>query len=119
MLELNEHEPPYGHPLMPYVASVSDMFCCHFWFELDFPKMFLLFLKEQTSGVVSILWPLGRAPQEATETWDYGWEPVDRIWDSGQEKIPGLATGSRSFSGRQFRETGYKLTSTFGDDTVI
>lgn len=118
VLELNEHEPPYGHQLMPYVASVSDMFCCHFWFDLDFPKMFLLFLKEQAWGVVSILWPPDRAVQEATETWDYGWVPVDGIWDTGRQKIPSVGDRVEKLLGRQFRETGYKLTSAFGDDTV-
>jgi hypothetical protein len=118
VLELNEHEPPYGHPLLPYVAAASDMFCCHFWFDLDFPKMFLLFLKEQTRGVVSILWRPDVTAVSASKSWDFGWDPVDRVWDSRTPKTPSLGDRFERLLGERSKAFAYRLTAAFGDDTV-
>jgi hypothetical protein len=118
VLEINEHEPPYGHELMPYIASASDMFCCHFWVDFNFPKIFLLFLKEQLYGVVSILWPSATLAVDQSQTWDYGWQPGDRIWNPEKPKKPSLGDRLENLLGGGSRAAAYKLVSNYGDDTV-
>jgi hypothetical protein len=118
VLEINEHESPYGHELMPYIASASDMFCCHFWVEFNFPKMFLLFLKEQLYGVISILWPSATLAVDQPQAWDYGWQPIDRIWNPEKPKKPSLGDRLENLLGGGFRAAAYKRVSSYGDDTV-
>jgi hypothetical protein len=118
VLEINEHEPPYGHPLMPYIASTSDMFCCRFWVDLNFPKMFLLFLKEQFHGVISIIWPSPTPALNPPQAWDYGWLPADRILEPEEPKNPSLGDRLENLLGSGPRATAYKLVSSFGDQTV-
>jgi len=118
VLEVNEHEPPYGHLLMPYVASASDMFCCRFWADLNFSQMFLLFLKEQLYGTLSMLWPpapLSAGPPHASE---YGWDPIDRTWDAQTPHNPSLGDRLENLVGGGPRAAAYKLASSFGNQTV-
>jgi hypothetical protein len=118
VLEINEHEPPFGHPLMPYVASASDMFCCRFWVDLNFPKMYLLFLKEQLYGSLSMIWPSAPPSTSVPHLWEYGWDPVDRTWDAGAPKNPSLGDRLENLVGSVPRAAAYDLTSSFGNQTV-
>jgi hypothetical protein len=118
VLEINDHEPPYGHPLMPYVASASDMFCCRFWTDLNFPKMFLLFLKEQFYGSLSMLWPSAALSTGALRAREYGWDPVDRTWDARLPQNPSLGDRLENLVGSGPRAAAYKVVSSFGDQTV-
>jgi hypothetical protein len=118
VLEINEHEPPYGHLLMPYVASASDMFCCRFWAELNFSQMFLLFLKEQFYGTLSMLWspaPLSAGTPRALQ---YGWDPTDQTWDAETAHNMSLGDRLEKLMGSSTRAATYKLVSSFGDEIV-
>jgi hypothetical protein len=119
VLEINEHEPPYGHPLMPYVASASDFFCCEFWTELNFPKMLLLFLKEQLHECLSFIWPSSSFTQRSTLDWQYGWLPINLTWQpevphhsSLGDKLENLRGGNR------VRKVAYKILSKYGYQAV-
>jgi hypothetical protein len=118
VLEINEHETPYGHPLTPYVASASDMFCCQFWFDLDFPKSLLLFLKEQEYGLISRIWQSGAAASNPGKDWDFGWRPFDRIWNPNEPKAPSFGDKVSRLLGNSVRDENYNLTSMFGDAAV-
>jgi hypothetical protein len=118
VLEINEHEPPYGHPLMPYVASASDMFCCRFWVDFNFPKIFLLFLKEQLYGSLSIIWPSAAPSSSAPRPWQYGWDPVDRTWNAEMPQNTSLGDRLENLMGSGPRAAAYSLVSNFGDRTV-
>ena len=87
IVEIGEHESPYGHPLMPYVGSTSDMFCCAFWADFNFPRMALLFLKEQICGLFF-------GEHRDSQSWQYGWLPVDKIWNGLTSCSPPLAISS-------------------------
>lgn len=118
ILEINEHEPPYGHPLMPYVASASDMFCCNFWADFNFPKMFLLFLKEQLYGALSSIWAAPASMPGPAKTWEYGWDPIDRAWNPEAAHRHSLGERLEDALGRAPRAAAYRLVSTFGNETV-
>lgn len=118
ILEINEHEPPYGHPLMPYVALASDMFCCSFWADFNFPKMYLLFLKEQLYGGLAGIWPAANAKPAPTRTWQYGWDPIDRTWNPDVRHRRSLGDRLEDAVGRGPREAAYRLVSTYGNQTV-
>lgn len=118
VLEINEHEPPYGHPLMPYIASASGMLCCEFWTELNFPKMFLLFLKEQLRGSLSLMWPSTADAANLCPAWDFGWLPVDRIWQPEVAHNVSLGDKLEAHMGNEVRSAGYRLLDRFGDQTV-
>ncbi len=119
VLEINEHEPPYGHPLMPYVAAASDMLCCRFWDEFNFPKMFLLFLKEQFYGSISLAWtPFSRAAAAGAPQWEHGWHPLDGIWDARIPRALSLGDRIEGLMGSNSRSLAYELTSDFGRQAV-
>jgi hypothetical protein len=118
VLEINEHEPPYGHPLLPYVATAPDMFCCRFLTEVNFPRMYLLFLKEQLYGALSSFAASSPAATNSPIPWKYGWSPLDYDW--AQQKPHELSLGERieTLIGNQARGAAYELTSDFGRQTV-
>ena len=119
VLEINEHEPPYGHPLMPYIASAPDMFCCRFWDDFNFPKMFLLFLKEQLFGSESVIWPWVAPPDTVPASrWEYGWHPLDGNWDSRVPHAVSLGDRLEGLMGGNSRSAAYELTGEFGRQTV-
>ena len=118
VLEINEHEPPYGHPLMPYVASTGDMFCCEFWTDWNFPKMLLLFLKEQLRGTSSMAWPFGSIHRIPPVVWQYGWVPEDRIWQPEFPHHGSLGDELENLAGSKVRKFANTLVSSFGDHTV-
>jgi hypothetical protein len=51
ILEVDEHEPPYGHALAPYVEELADVFCCKFFLDAHFPASLLMFLKRQAMNI--------------------------------------------------------------------
>jgi hypothetical protein len=118
ILEINEHEPPYGHPLMPYVASASDMFCCRFWADFNFPKMFLLFLKEQLYGSFSAIWPSVLQSSPAPRTWEYGWDPMDHTWNAEMSHNPSFGDRLEKLAGSGLRAAAYSMTSDYGNQAV-
>jgi hypothetical protein len=118
VLEINEHEPPYGHILMPYVASASDMFCCEFWMEWNFPTMFLLFLKEQLYWALSWIWSSPPTSTRMTRASDYGWAPIDRSWNPQMADNRSFGDRIESVMGSGVRAAAYRLSSTFGDQAV-
>jgi hypothetical protein len=118
VLEINEHEPPYGHPLLPYVATASDIFCCRFLTDMNFPKMYLLFLKEQLYGGLSIFSTSSATPASSSKSWKYGWSPLDRDWDGQMPQKPSLGERIERLIGREARGTAYKISSDFGRQAV-
>jgi len=117
VVEINEHEPPYGHPMLPYVASASDMFCCRFLTDMNFPKMYMLFLKEQLYGALSAARP-SAAAASLSKSWTYGWSPLDRDWDGNMPQERSLGERIQGLIGSKAREAAYKLTSDFGKQAV-
>ena len=118
VLEINEHEPPYGHPLLPYVATASDMFCCRLLTDLNFPKMYMLFLKEQLYGASSIFGPSAPTAASPSMSWAHGWRPLDHDWNEQVPRNVSLGERIQSLIGSEARGAAYKLSSDFGRQAV-
>jgi hypothetical protein len=108
ILDIGDHEYAAGHPALPYVAGLSDMFCCRFFIDPHFPKNFSKFLTRQALNGLQIAehgWSARPLPAPV----DFGWKALDRVW-----KAPaGYSLDTAAFTTR-YKEAGYVAISSYG-----
>jgi hypothetical protein len=111
IVEINEHVAPLGHPYLPYVGDASDLVAAGV--PLNFPKMFLLFLKEQMWGVADAVLP-GGAKAATSPSSQYGWLPLSGVW-SGDRGPPSLGDRLEARFGPKTRMWLYQATGYYED----
>lgn len=116
VLEVDEHEPPYGHALAPYVEELADVFCCKFFLDVHFPASVLMFLKRQAVNIPLLFRTEQIAPRKID---DFGWMPIDRVLPAAGSSLIGVsAAGSSASSQQRWREWAYRKTAWYGIDVV-
>lgn len=111
VIEVMEHETPYGHGILPYVANAEDMFCCRFYLDVRWPQHFALFLKRQILNH-SELFGYREQTQYTPDLQPFGWMPRDGKW-----KNPTPLTALHGMKAR-LKEAGYIATQWFGISAV-
>jgi len=112
ILEIQEHEYRGGHGVLPYVANLSDMFCCRFFLDPHFPRNFLSYLKRQTLNSLTLILR-GGSELVGADPADFGWMPLTR---TGRPFHPALSSNTPSIT--RVKELGYVATSAYGLDVV-
>jgi hypothetical protein len=110
IIEISEYESAYGHPLVPYVGNVADIFCCRFFLDMHFPKSLLTFLHRQVVNMASIV---GRSMSndEPNPKNGPGWTPLygERAANSIENRV------EREFTWHdKFNNYAHKLASVYG-----
>ncbi len=85
VIELDQHEEPAGHRLLPYVADLRDLFCCKWYLDYDFPNAMLTFLRRQVRDAARAVWS-GPAPASPAGQ-DFGWVPLHEEWTPEQAAL--------------------------------
>lgn len=116
VLEVDEHEPPYGHALAPYVETLADAFCCKFFLDTHFPASFLMFLKRQMLNIPSLFRAAPLASPQSID--DFGWMPIDHTWPASQSGN-GVPTEPPGSVQQRLREWAYRRTPWYGIDVVV
>jgi hypothetical protein len=112
VVEVDEHEPPYGHALAPYVEELTDVFCCKFFLDAHFPMSLLTFLQRQAVNI-PLFFRVGQVPMPATID-EFGWMPIDRVWPAASTASAGVADTLQ----QRVREWAYRKTAWYGIDVV-
>lgn len=107
VIELNEHEYPYGHNVLPYVGNVSDMFCCRPYLDPQFPGHFALFLKQQVVNAALLL-HTPKTEDNPNSMSNFGWMPLEKVLGTSE-------TTNRPISlAQQLREKAYTMSAFYG-----
>jgi len=85
IIEVNEHEYPYGHVALPYVGSFSDLVCCRPYLDPQFPSHFALYLKQQLINSVQLLHN-HKVKVISNDMSDFGWVPLNQNYTFGASK---------------------------------
>jgi hypothetical protein len=110
IIEINEHEAPYGHPLVPYVGGISDLLCCRFYLDFHFPQSLFAFLHRQLINVSNAHWSQSKE-QVRLRSEEFGGMMIEGTSTEG-ELARSLTWGDRT------RIMGYALTASYGLNVV-
>ena len=107
VIEIDEHEYAFGHLALPYVAEVSDLFCCKPYLDPQFPGHFGLYLKNQVVNGVDWM-RHSETPVSSDPAGEFGWVALDQKW-----KNPTLNTQTQTLRQR-LKYQAFAMTSFYG-----
>lgn len=107
IIELNEHEYPYGHNVLPYVGDMSDMFCCRPYLDPQFPSHFALFLKQQIINAIHLVDMHENATKPIAMS-EFGWQPLNQILNAS------VSTNQPESLKQRLIENAYKMSAFYG-----